>query len=194
MRFLEKTREIDGRNIAADFAALLSESENLREHGLRELETRATVQTDSLAGEQREQNAAGQLAGTARIFGESQFEAVENRGDGFTSELGGFESGAHFAEANFAEGSEQLFLAGKIIKEGAFADVGGLGDFLDSGGLESALGDEMHGGVEEALAHRGGMALAAGEAAARGKKGGRIGKGALGLHGCRLGSTLTLSQ
>lgn len=54
-----------------------------------------------------------------------------------------------------------MIFAGEIIEEGAFADIGGIGDVFDSGIGETVFGEKIESGAEEALADFGGVALAA---------------------------------
>jgi hypothetical protein len=44
-----------------------------------------------------------------------------------------------------------MFFAGKIIKEGALADIGCLGDVLNRRVEETVLGEELHGGTKDSL-------------------------------------------
>ena len=36
-------------------------------------------------------------------------------------------------ELHFAEGHQDVFFAGEVVEEGAFADIGGFGDVFDGG-------------------------------------------------------------
>ena len=67
----------------------------------------------------------------------------------------------NFDELHFREGQEEMVFAGEIVEEGAFADVGGVGDVFDGGIGEAALGEKIEGGAEKALADLSAAALAA---------------------------------
>jgi len=52
------------------------------------------------------------------------------------------------AELHFPESQKDVVLAREIIEKGAFANVGGFSDVLDSGFHEPFLREEFQGGVE----------------------------------------------
>src|SRR5271170_396505 len=102
MRFLEEVRQVGGRNVAADLAALLPQRQNLRIHRLRLFEPPAAVRAYCFTREQRQQNAARQFSGTAGILRESQFEAPQNCGDGLAALLRSLQGRANLAEPYLA--------------------------------------------------------------------------------------------
>jgi hypothetical protein len=54
-----------------------------------------------------------------------------------------------FGELHFAKSEEDMVLAGEIIKESSFADVGGVGDVFNGGFGETFFGEESEGRAEE---------------------------------------------
>ena len=55
-----------------------------------------------------------------------------------------------------------MILAGEVVKEGAFADVGGFRDVLNGGFGEAFVGEKLEGSAEKALAGLSAAALTAG--------------------------------
>ncbi len=70
-------------------------------------------------------------------------------------------SRAQLAKLHFAEGEEDVFLAGEIIEESAFAEVGGVGDVFDGGFGEAFAREKIESGAEKTLSAFDGLALAA---------------------------------
>jgi len=62
---------------------------------------------------------------------------------------------------HFAEGEEDVFLAGEIIEERALAEIGGVGDVFDGGFGEALAGEEIECSAEKAFAALDGLAFAA---------------------------------
>ena len=67
-----------------------------------------------------------------------------------------------------------MFFAGEVVEEGAFADVGGVGDVFDGGVGEALFGEDIESGAEQALMYFGAAPLAA---IGDGEGGGRRGFG-----------------
>ena len=104
----------------------LPECENLREHRLRLLQPRAAVQAHRLTRQQCQNNAARQLSRTSRIFGQRQFQPPQNCVDRLAAFLSRLQSRANFAQPDFTERIQQLFLAREIIEKGPLSYIGGL--------------------------------------------------------------------
>jgi len=88
---------------------------------------------------------------------------------------------------HIGESEKDVVLTGKIVKEGAFADVGGFSDVLDRRLGKAFLREKKQGGPEEAFADLGAAALAAG----RGERfGGGDGNGRNGYNGLQSSMTV----
>ena len=75
--------------------------------------------------------------------------------------LGSEQNGVDLVTAVFEDSFEDGFLIGEVAVEGAEAEIGGLGDVGDGGGLEAVAGEEAASGDDERVAVAHALALKA---------------------------------
>ena len=63
-----------------------------------------------------------------------------------------FDGKSERGELHFGKGQEDVLFTGKIVEEGSFAHVGGVGDVFHGGLGKALLGKEVEGGAENAFA------------------------------------------
>ena len=94
------------------------------------------------------------MIGSARIISKmARKAAVTCRGQGASgSAASASRISLRRLERRVEELEEALLLAGEVLVEGLEADPGALDDQLDGDGVVAALGDQLAGGTEDALA------------------------------------------
>src|ERR1700739_3494067 len=127
--------------IVADFAALLSE---LNHFGMQRKNALLQIEhgfADRGAGEIGLENRADDGGIARRLLGHELAEGTEKIGHGFAGAASLLDGGLKLVELHFTKGKEDMFLARKIVEEGALAEIGGIGDVLDGGFGEAFLGE-----------------------------------------------------
>lgn len=151
------------RQIAANFAAILSGLYQARKQGVTTGVIYAHDFAHRTAGKVGLQQGTND-GGIARGFrGHSEAEVAQERGHGLVTLHNAIDGDLQLGDLHVAKGDQEMFLAGKIVEESAFADVGGFGDVFDGGFGKAFLGEEVQGGAEERLASGGTAASAATE-------------------------------
>jgi len=149
----EDMRNFRGREIAADFAASLAELDHLRVKGVH-----AVLQVDHrfayLGGREiRLEKGANDGRVASRFLGHTDAERAQEMGHRFIRVAGAVYSVLELGKLHFAEGEENVVFAGKMIEEGAFADVGDISDVFDGSLGEALFSEKLERGAEETFAN-----------------------------------------
>lgn len=151
------------RKIAAQLATLLPDFDELAQEFMRARVVDTHGIAHRRAGQIGQKEGADHGGVAAWLFGHTNAESAKKLWERFAGGAQIFNDGLQLGELHFSEGQEEVVFAGEIIKEGALADVGGVGDVFDGSVGEAALGEEIEGGAEEALADLSAAALSATE-------------------------------
>ncbi len=163
---LGHARQVNGRNVAPDFAAFLRQQENLRQDSAADVDAFHEFLADGSARSVRRKNRAqqgGAFIGLADGVAHQFPEYVQH---GAFRRACLLQCAFHRSGALAAEFGQDMLLGGEIIEKGSFTYIGRFGDVLDGSFQKTTFGEEGESGAVEAIASFGAMAFAA--AGARG--------------------------
>jgi hypothetical protein len=147
------------RPIAADLAASLRKSEDLRQQAAANLKPFLELGADRRAGRVGGINRAQQGGVFFRLAREVSGHFAEHRQYG--SFPGALEGALDRGDAFSTQRGQHVLFCPEIVEEGSLANVGGFGNILDRRLQEAAFCEKLERGEEKALADLGAMALAA---------------------------------
>src|SRR5258708_22150598 len=155
----ENVSDLRGGKVVADFAAVLAEMNHL---GMQAMHPFLQIH-HGLANRSRRKiglkNRADNGRVASRLLGHADAERTEELWHGLARLAGRLDGCLQLAELHFHESQQDVFFAREIVEKGAFTDVSGLGDVLDSSFSESLLGEKSERSAKQAFANIGAAAL-----------------------------------
>src|SRR5712692_805021 len=157
----KNVRDLRGRKVAADFAAVLAALNHLSveamhlflqiHHGLANRSRREI-------GLKKRANDGGV---TSRLLGHADAERTEELRHRLVCLAGHLDGRFQLAELHFHESQQNVVFAWEIIEKGTFTDVSSLGNVLDSRLSKSFFGEKIERAAEQSFANFGAAALSA---------------------------------
>src|SRR5271154_5237791 len=149
-----------GRQIAANFAAILSGLHQTRKQSVAALVIFTHDFAHRRSGKGGLQQSANDRRIARRLRGHVKPEGAQERGHGLPTLRHAIHRGLQLGDLHVAKRYEEVVLAREVIEKGAFADVGGLGNVFDGGFREAFQREEIQRSAEERFASSGTAASA----------------------------------
>src|SRR5580704_5388659 len=148
---LHHARHLTSGNIPTDFAALLSNGDDLREDpSPMRLVARGGL-AHGIVQQRRNHEAAHEFRREGRFRIVAVGKLPQDLLDGFFASTRIDERRFHLRETLLAESVENMFLGLEIVEEGSFADIRGVGDVLYRGVSKATLREQTQGAAHQTL-------------------------------------------
>ena len=138
-------RDVAGSEVLTNFAALLANGDEFGDKSMPASLVAPHGFADSSAREVGEQHGANDGGIAARLLRHANGKSAKELGERLGGGAQMFNDGLQFGELHVGKGQKQVIFAREIVEEGAFAEIGGVGDVFDGGVGEAALGKKVEG-------------------------------------------------